>query len=283
MKFREWFVLQEISDGLKRQFYQQYPHLPKYVADQILQNRVGPLWNNTLAGKQPTMAPMDARPQAIQQSAPQATAALGSNGRNFFDDPTGGTKPPVAKQPAPKTFNHKYPTYSRPGQIFSDPYVSRIADNDDWELKVIEIGPLDFTQNTLRQFLRNEFGSSPSQHKTIYAHAQRMQVQNKLAGERGESNEPIILVKYGNKYELEEGWHRIYSYLLNYSAPPEELAKIQNHQIDTIDLSLWKPVRIQAYVGSLSAAKAAPMRSTVPMPTAGPVASTSAGVPSLSH
>lgn len=50
MQFKEWLKINEINKGVKRTFMQQNPHLPNYVANQVLQNRIGPLWKNMQSG-----------------------------------------------------------------------------------------------------------------------------------------------------------------------------------------------------------------------------------------
>ncbi len=210
MKFREW-LLDEINKGLARQFIQQRPNLPKYVAKQILQNRVAPLFKNRLDATAPTVM--------MAQQSPQ---------------PNVTTKP----------------TYSTMSGIYGDKSVSSLADQNGWKLQVIEVHPLHFTQDTIQAFLNHQFGMSPMLSKAVRGHDQRMATQATLASKRGEGgNEPIIVVREGDKLKMQEGWHRLYSYLMNYSAPPEEKDKIQQGQTQNLDFMAWKPVKIKAYVG----------------------------------
>ena len=225
MKFKEWIV-SEINKGLARQFQQDHPNLPKYVVKQVLQNRVSPLWKNTMSAKSPTMALNNAHPklQAIQQT--------------------------MAYE-APPSNNPNKPTYGSLGDMFKDNAVSSIAGKNNWVLQVVEIHPLNFTQDTIDSFLNHQFGSSPSLSKGVKNHDERMKTQTALAGERGEGeNEPIIMVREGDKYKMQEGWHRLYSYLTKFSAPPEEQEKIHNGRSNEVDLTVWRPIKVRAYIGN---------------------------------
>jgi len=224
MRFKDWIVT-EINKGLARQFQQNHPNLPKYVAKQVLQNRVSPLWRNTVVAKSNTIGqdPVHPKLQALQQTmiyTPQQQ-----------NDP-------------------RKPTYSSLSDMFKDGAVSSIADKNNWKLQVVEVHPLNFTQDTIDSFLSHQFGSSPSLSKGVKNHDERMKMQTALAGERGEgSNEPIIMIRDGDKFKMQEGWHRLYSYLTKFSAPPEEQQKIHSGQSHTVDFKIWKPVKIKAYIG----------------------------------
>lgn len=211
MKFKEWMI-DEINKGLARQFFSQSPNLPRYVAKQVLANRVNPLWQNVVAAHSPTIA-------TIQPNSPNSDL--------------------------------KKPTHGSLSDLFGDSSVQSIAGNKNWSLKVVEIHPLNFTQDTIQAFLLHQFGASPSLTNKIKNHSQRMNTQNALAVERGQGeNEPIVMVMDGDKYRMQEGWHRLYSYLLQFSAPPEELQKIQSGDSKSINLTIWKPIKIKAYIGS---------------------------------
>ena len=102
MKFKHW-IIQEINKGLARQFKSQRPNLPDYVANQVLQNRVAPLWQNTMSAKSATM-PIN-----------QAT-----NDNHL--------KPTIT---APITKNPNKATYGNLGDMFKDTSVSSIADKNN--------------------------------------------------------------------------------------------------------------------------------------------------------
>lgn len=225
MKFKNWIV-NEINKGLARHFQQQNPNLPKYVAKQVLQNRVAPLWRNTIAAKTPTVELNNTPPkiQAIQQTMLYTQ---------------------------PQESDPRKPTYNSLSDMYKDNSVSSISNNNNWQLQVVEVHPLNFTKDTIDAFLSHQFGSSPSLSKGVKNHDERMKTQSSLAGERGEgNNEPIIMIRDGDKFRMQEGWHRLYSYLTKFSAPPEEQEKINSGQSHTVDFNVWKPVRVKAYIGS---------------------------------
>ena len=208
---------------MSRQFKSQRPNLPDYVANQVLQNRVAPLWKNTMSAKSTTI-PAD---QSANSDPLQMTIT------------------------APVEINPNKATYGSLKDMFKDSSVSSIADKNNWQLEIVDVHPLNFTQDTITSFLNHQFGSSPSLSKGVKNHDERMQTQSNLAGKRGQGkNEPIIMIREGDKFRMQEGWHRLYSYLLQFSAPPEEVQKIQNGQTQEINFSIWKPIKIKAYIGS---------------------------------
>ena len=58
------------------------------------------------------------------------------------------------------------------------------------------------------------------------------------------------MVREGDKYKMQEGWHRLYSYLTKFSAPPEEQEKIHNGRSNEVDLTVWRPIKVRAYIGN---------------------------------
>jgi hypothetical protein len=251
MKFKKWFKLQEINKGLQRTFIAQHPHLPRYVAKQVLQNRVAPLWRNVWAGQAPTTN-IDIRKVLRADQPPPPTAQV-MDKNDVFTKPTNqkpSQSPTVGAFKSPR-FNEKHPVYPSPSAMYQDPSVANITGNQNWQEKTVDISPLDFSQETIQHFLRHEFGSSPSLSKHVKDHDQRMDVQSQLANQRGQGeNEPIVLIKRDGKYIMQEGWHRLYSYFKQYSAPPDEWNKVQAGRINDVDLTRWKPIRIKAYIGS---------------------------------
>lgn len=124
-----------------------------------------------------------------------------------------------------------------------------------WTPKPIDLNltPLDFDERTQNIFLTRRFGFRPE--PMIRQDNQRMGTQLGLLSQRGPNNEPIIVVKRGNKYELLEGWHRAMNYLLyppnpNIGAPPDQIEALQRNDLSKIDFSRWKPVAMRAYMGN---------------------------------
>jgi hypothetical protein len=126
------------------------------------------------------------------------------------------------------------------GQYHGDPipFLGRkIYDylNGDWKLKVIEVNPEDFTDNTVNAFLERNFGEVDAY--MVQNDKERMDVQRKLATPTGK-NEPIIVIKHKDgKYEMVEGWHRVMSTL-----------KLGDNGED---LKNWDKVKLRAFVSEM--------------------------------
>lgn len=113
---------------------------------------------------------------------------------------------------------------------------------------VINISPKDFDEDTLRIFLVRQFGFNPTEK--IRKDAFRTTTQRELLVNRGANNEPIIVVKNGNKYKLLEGWHRTMSYLVS-QAPPDQIDALKQGDATQLNFARWKKVPIRAYVGEM--------------------------------
>jgi hypothetical protein len=126
------------------------------------------------------------------------------------------------------------------GQYHGDPipFLSKkIYDylNGNWKLKVIEVNPEDFTDNTVNAFLERNFGEVDAY--MVQNDKERMDVQRKLATPTGK-NEPIIVIKHKDgKYEMVEGWHRVMSTL-----------KLGDNGED---LKNWDKVKLRAFVSEM--------------------------------
>ena len=126
------------------------------------------------------------------------------------------------------------------GQYHGDPIPflgKKIYDylNGDWKLKVIEVNPEDFTDNTVNAFLERNFGEVDAY--MVQNDKERMDVQRKLATPTGK-NEPIIVIKHKDgKYEMVEGWHRVMSTL-----------KLGDNGED---LKNWDKVKLRAFVSEM--------------------------------
>ena len=101
-----------------------------------------------------------------------------------------------------------------------------------WKLKIIQVNPEDFTENTINAFIEREFGDVDAYF--VHKDKERMDIQRKLATSTGK-NEPIIVIKHRNgKYEMVEGWHRTMSAL-----------KLGDNGED---LKNWDKVKLRAFV-----------------------------------
>jgi hypothetical protein len=78
-------------------------------------------------------------------------------------------------------------------------------------------------------------GNSELSH--VPGDAERTEIQRKLIGKYGEGkNEPVILLKKKNGYELMEGWHRTMSVLCIGSDGTDNYKK-------------WDKVKLNAWIG----------------------------------
>ena len=122
-------------------------------------------------------------------------------------------------------------------QFFGDPipFLGKMIYNylkGPWKLRIIEVNPEDFTENTINAFIEREFGNIDAY--MVLNDKERMEVQRELATSTGK-NEPIIVIKHENgKYELVEGWHRTMSAL-----------KLGDNGED---LKNWGKIKIRAFV-----------------------------------
>lgn len=119
--------------------------------------------------------------------------------------------------------------------------------------QIVQVHPLDFDDYTLSIFLHRHFGFQPSQQIRQDAERNEKQRQILIAREPGR-NEPIILVKKGDKYQVLEGWHRTMAALVFMpnpvqGAPPDQIALLKKGDITRLDFTRWKPVRLRAYIG----------------------------------
>lgn len=132
----------------------------------------------------------------------------------------------------------KYPNVPR--YILHDMYRGRDEDwfhgfnRLTWKKHVIEVNINDFSPNTQKKFLNRKFGEVNPQK--VYNDKQRMHVQHEITKSIIPGhNEPVILVKRVDGYELWEGFHRAMS-----------LLKLGENGHDSI---LWNRVKINAWVG----------------------------------
>lgn len=215
MKFREWLQIDESRfKGLKRQFLQQFPNMPRYVANDLYSNRVGYMMRKMLDPENSGLAPTT---------------------------PLGGSV---------STTHSSYS--SIPSKIFDNPALKDCR----WMPKPVDLvlGPLDFDDWTLGIMLNRNFGYRPEQR--IRHDQERMEFQrNALASNQKSSNEPVIIMKIGNKYRLLEGWHRVMAALVyenfpQLGAPPEHVEFMKTGgSLTKAELMNWKPVPIRAYLG----------------------------------
>lgn len=212
MKFKNW-MMSELNKGLKRQFQQQNSHVPNYVAKDIFHQRLGNMWRGSQG------------------------ALSGSNSTHSNQLASTLAMPNPQKN-----------QYSSVSDMMNDPKITSVT-NAQWDKKprVIEVSPMSFDENSLQKFMVLSFGTKYLSDSD----AVRNNRANELMKTHGEKNEPIIVLQIGqNKYKLVEGFHRTMQYLLS-GAPERDQIGLQNRTIaaNELNLSAWKAVRINAYVG----------------------------------
>ena len=228
--FKHWLKLNEIRfKGLHRQFVKSHPEIPKYVGNQIYQNRIVPDFSKAL------------------KSHSASTNPYSPSYSN--EDPN--LAPTVAYQAnAPENT----PRPSPAGMLSRSQYLNDIV----WPSKpvVVNLSPLDFDPTTLSVFINWRFGFSPKNH-AVRNDSQRFDVQRQLLKAQQEGdNEPVIAIKEGNKYKLFEGFHRTMMLLLSpddssKGAPQDQIEILrQKGNTENLDFSRWTQVPVKMYVGT---------------------------------
>jgi len=111
--------------------------------------------------------------------------------------------------------------------------VFRKLNERKWTLEKLMLSPTSFNKRTLKSFDDRKFGDVNAWNAP--RDAERMAIQ-KIRVHGDGNNEPVILFRNNNGYELAEGWHRTMNLLL--------LGKNGD------DVVTWDPVLIKAWVGS---------------------------------
>lgn len=227
MNFKEWLKIDEARlKGFQKHFLRTHPHIPPYVAHQIYTNRLGPELSKSIKNYKIIA------PTVIQSK--------------FNPDPE-------------KTVDF-VPTAISPMLSPNDLLNNEILKNVIWDKKpkMVELCPLDFEEGTLNLFLQWRFGFSPKDH-LVRNDSNRFDIQKQKLIDRIENdNEPIVLIKIGNKYKLLEGYHRTMTYLLwphqeTPGAPLSQIAMLEKGEDPRkLDLTKWLRVPIKAYIGTKS-------------------------------
>ena len=140
-----------------------------------------------------------------------------------------------------KELRRKYPNV--PQYVFDDLYTAGTDEHLlykgfnrlQWKLQVIEVNISDFQPDVQANIIARKFGEANPYE--VPNDIERVARQKQLTASLGKGeNEPIIVVKRVDGYDLYEGWHRTMALLLlgkNDGAP-----------------KTWDKVRIKAWVGS---------------------------------
>lgn len=124
-------------------------------------------------------------------------------------------------------------------RILQDPWWKNTL-NSRWTLEKIMVKPSDFTIQQQELLKQRKFGEKEAAWgvpNDLARTANQKQIINRqLPGE----NQPVIIIKVGNKYDLIEGWHRSMNVLLQ--GKPDDLLLAR-------EFKNWKRVPLQAWVG----------------------------------
>lgn len=107
------------------------------------------------------------------------------------------------------------------------------------------VTPSDFTERTQRYFIDRRFGyrtEGQIRNDGERTDLQRQMVNYRMPG----TNEPVIVRRTPQGYELLEGWHRTMGMLLR-GAPPDQIQNLQTGYNSQISFENWKPVLIKAF------------------------------------
>lgn len=210
MNFKEWFLQETRFKGLRRMFDKEFPDMPKYMKNDIYNGRVAYTMSK-LIGDDSRMAPTIS---VYDSSSPGFARTT--------DDYVPSNAPSRIFGKAPYR-NYKF----TPQPI------------------TLNLSPLDFTEENIKLFLRRKFGFHSIEDEGIDNDEQRNILQRKNVN----SQEPVILLKKGNKYHLLEGWHRVMAKLVLLGAPKEHLEKIKSGYLQPKELMQWGKVPINSFVG----------------------------------
>lgn len=256
MTFREWINIDEIRfKGFNRMFNSNHPDIHPYIRKQIYTNHIGPDFNRMISQQpQPAQTGINWRQaRDIRQKIAQGDE-LTPDEMNYWQHVQAiKNKQPVAVEALDprlaQTIAYKPNVGPTPGEILDNELLKKVQ----WAKKptVVEVSPLDFDQSTLMKFMLWKFGFRPQDG--VRNDAQRFDTQRTLA--QSGNNEPIIMIKEGNKFKLVEGFHRAMVALL--SAHDDNLGAPRNHiealkagyPPHTLDFSQWKRVPLKAYIG----------------------------------
>jgi hypothetical protein len=235
MRFSEWLATEARLKGYRNIFNQRFPGMPKYVQNQIYNQILGPQMYQQLGISQNNTQTVDQaglprRPAAAQQSPMAQTI-------NYTPEPHG----------------------IQPSDMFGQ---RDFLQDVSWmpNPTVLNLRPSDFDDNTISNFKRWRFGYAPDDH-AVHRDSQRFAHQrNVMQAQQPGANEPVILLRNGNRYRLIDGAHRVMPRLVsepnpNMGAAPDQVALVRDGgDINMLDLNRWRPVPINAYVGIKQAA-----------------------------
>lgn len=147
------------------------------------------------------------------------------------------------------------PTSDIPADMPSRVFKAQGLRGYNWEEKVINVDPSDFVDESLNNWISRHFGYKKY---GVRDDLQRTGFQRSRYSDQDGTpvadgnNEPVIVVRVGDKFRLIEGFHRT-MWLLLAGAPEEQLQGLRDLSADPrsfLDFDPWKEVPIRAYVGT---------------------------------
>lgn len=237
MSFKNW-VLNEIRlKGYQKIFSQQYPEMPKYVQKQLYNQVLAPDMRDALGitGNDGTPTISQTPQTPIQMRGPvQQTPPTQNNLAQTID------YTPISKNAGQQVTPN--------GMLSKRDFLQGVH----WmqHPTVVNLKPTDFVDDVLSRFRIWRFGLKPNDKEmhrdSLRFDYQRQAMQTQQPGQ----NEPVILLRQGNKYRLLDGYHRVMPRLVA-AAPPDQVALLRSGGMDMsgLDFNRWGSVPINAYVG----------------------------------
>jgi hypothetical protein len=216
MNFKEWLELNEVRfKGLRRMFDKEHPDMPKYVKNDLYNNRVAFTMKRLMGdqGNVPTIG------------------MGGSSGYNR----TSSDK--IPSDSASRIFN---------GASFKDHKFEQTP-------IIINVSPLDFNEKCLRIMMKRLFGYQPEKH--IRDDEERSERQRDNVSSEPQEPIIVIKGKDGKYELLEGWHRTMASLVFdgddNNGAPPHHIAMLKSGKfVPTEELGHWKKVALKAYIGS---------------------------------
>jgi len=228
INFKDWFEqqLDELNAGLKRQFKQQNPHIPDYVAKDLFHQRLGGMWRNSTPY-------LNSKTTDSTSQQRQNTVSSG------LDDTIATPKSNVGDYDSIKS-------------IMQSDKIKEITDAS-WEQKprIINVTPNDFEINTKFRFEFFKYGNKSVNQQD----AERHQRASQNVSQQSKKQEPVVILKLENGIlQLVEGYHRTMAYLFN-GCPPEFKQEVMDGNFKNA-YNNWQPVKLRAYIGVPTGRKA---------------------------
>jgi hypothetical protein len=274
--FTEWLQNEVRYKGFYRKFRQEHPEMPHAAAKDVYNSRfAGPLSNiirrheDGLRGNASTQ-PLPARELLRRQRGQPESPTAAPETAEFATRET-----PWARvyPPGPEAFDPDQPSTVAFSPDLASRGVRRTPDSDlpsntpsritqaqglrdyHWEELVINVDPSDFVGESLNNWISRHFGYKEYGVRDDLERTDRQRGRYSTpegAPVADGNNEPVIIVREGNKFRLIEGFHRT-MWLLLAGAPEEQRQALMDLRTDPreyLDFDPWREVPIKAFVGT---------------------------------